>query len=326
MATGSALRTWNTPRTWNRPLTRSSGHRPLLAVQARSQGARRRDHPYRPAHGHAVATSSGRHTVQRHPEPRRGAAIAEASHLVARAAARDVATAGRGGRDKGRTGQRSAYGGVARTAVHGPRPRLRQPPGNTPCSAIALAIRLRSSRRRSRQRGRSRCLAGRSPCVRRQRRRDVRRWSGTGWRRGARRLDPTLEQWPGRGADQPPQAAETAKLRPGQLRPTATARSDGGMIHAKPCGRPWRGNALLHQLKPFSRPFAFALRPSGNSGRHWEGSGQLRPPIRLVARRVPLAIMGVRLRVRHQSAGRAQGTTLRSVWPELPRLQPLPSR
>jgi len=38
------------------------------------------------------------------------------------------------------------------------------------------------------------------------------------------------------------------------------------------------------------------------------GSGQLRPYVRPVARRVPLAIMGVRSRVRHQSDWRAQGT------------------
>jgi hypothetical protein len=49
-----------------------------------------------------------------------------------------------------------------------------------------------------------------------------------------------------------------------------------------------------------------------------EKSGQVRPYVRPVARQVPLAIMGVRLRVRHQSAGRARSTTLRSVLPELP--------
>jgi len=47
-------------------------------------------------------------------------------------------------------------------------------------------------------------------------------------------------------------------------------------------------------------------------------SGQVRPYVRPVARQVPLAIMGVRLRARHQSAGRARGTTLRSVLPGLP--------
>jgi hypothetical protein len=38
-----------------------------------------------------------------------------------------------------------------------------------------------------------------------------------------------------------------------------------------------------------------------------ERSGQLRPYVRPVARRSPLAIMGVRLRVRHQSVWRARG-------------------
>ncbi len=49
----------------------------------------------------------------------------------------------------------------------------------------------------------------------------------------------TLQQRPSRGTDQPPQAPEAAKLRPRQLRPAATARSDGDMIHAK-CGRATR--------------------------------------------------------------------------------------
>jgi hypothetical protein len=48
-----------------------------------------------------------------------------------------------------------------------------------------------------------------------------------------------------------------------------------------------------------------------------ERSGQLRPYVRPVARRLPLAIMGVRLRVRHQSVGRARGTRLLTVLPEL---------
>jgi len=46
-------------------------------------------------------------------------------------------------------------------------------------------------------------------------------------------------------------------------------------------------------------------------------SGQLRPYVRPVSRHLPLAIMGVRMRVRHQSVGRAQGTRLLPVLPEL---------
>ena len=48
-----------------------------------------------------------------------------------------------------------------------------------------------------------------------------------------------------------------------------------------------------------------------------ERSGQLRPYVRPVARHLPLAIMGVRMRVRHQSAGRARGTRVSTVLPEL---------
>jgi hypothetical protein len=47
-----------------------------------------------------------------------------------------------------------------------------------------------------------------------------------------------------------------------------------------------------------------------------ERSGQLRPYVRPVARRVPLAIMGVRVRVRHQSVWRARGTRLLTVLPD----------
>src|SRR5271163_1825850 len=49
----------------------------------------------------------------------------------------------------------------------------------------------------------------------------------------------------------------------------------------------------------------------------WKRTGQLRPYVRPVMRHLPLAIMGVRLRVRHQSVGRAQGTGLLSVLPKL---------
>ena len=47
-----------------------------------------------------------------------------------------------------------------------------------------------------------------------------------------------------------------------------------------------------------------------------ERSGQLRPYVRPVARRVPLAIMGVRVRVRHQSVWRARGSRLLTVLPD----------
>jgi len=41
-----------------------------------------------------------------------------------------------------------------------------------------------------------------------------------------------------------------------------------------------------------------------------ERSSQLRPYVRPVTRHWPLAIMGVRVRVRHQSVWRARGTRL----------------
>jgi hypothetical protein len=48
-----------------------------------------------------------------------------------------------------------------------------------------------------------------------------------------------------------------------------------------------------------------------------ERSSQSRPYVRPVARCLPLAIMGVRLRVRHQSCRRARGTHFFPVSPEL---------
>jgi hypothetical protein len=62
------------------------------------------------------------------------------------------------------------------------------------------------------------------------------------------------------------------------------------------------------------RCLAFLYEPLIDVG---EGSGQLRPYVRPVARHLPLAIMGVRMRVRHQSVGRAQCTRLLPVLPEL---------
>jgi hypothetical protein len=47
-----------------------------------------------------------------------------------------------------------------------------------------------------------------------------------------------------------------------------------------------------------------------------ERSGQLRPYVRPVTRRSPLAIMGVRVRVRHQSVWRDRGTRLLTVLPD----------
>src|SRR3954447_25997459 len=57
-----------------------------------------------------------------------------------------------------------------------------------------------------------------------------------------------------------------------------------------------------------------------------ERSGRLRPYVRPVARCSPLAIMGVRVRVRRQSGSRARGTPPSTASPELPRPQPSASR
>ena len=48
----------------------------------------------------------------------------------------------------------------------------------------------------------------------------------------------------------------------------------------------------------------------------WKRTGQLRPYVRPVMRHLPLAIMGVRFRVRHQSPRRARGTCFFPVLPE----------
>ncbi len=55
-----------------------------------------------------------------------------------------------------------------------------------------------------------------------------------------------------------------------------------------------------------------------------ERSGRSRPYVRPVARCLPLAMMGVRSRVRHQSGGRARGTNFCTVSPELFRSQSFP--
>ena len=65
------------------------------------------------------------------------------------------------------------------------------------------------------------------------------------------------------------------------------------------------------------------LKPVSGVG---EGAGQLRPYVRPVARRLPLAIMGMRVRVRRQSVGRARGTRLLTASPKTAFTQPFPSR
>jgi putative transposase len=80
--------------------------------------------------------------------------------------------------------------------------------------------------------------------------------------------------------------------------------------HKGLCGRPGCGNGLL-----FLAAFFFGMGPA------W--SALVKDPVRCalnvrpVTRPMPLAIMGVRLRVRHQSEQRARSTLLYAVLPEL---------
>ena len=89
----------------------------------------------------------------------------------------------------------------------------------------------------------------------------------------------------------------------------ATGRHRFGVLTA--VRRAWQRwpNLCCHR-----NTLAFLYEPLIDVG---ERSGQLRPYVRPVARHLPLAIMGVRMRVRHQSVGRAQGTRLLPVLPEL---------
>jgi hypothetical protein len=83
--------------------------------------------------------------------------------------------------------------------------------------------------------------------------------------------------------------------------------------------------AWARQWGSISRGFFVPGRASVAAS--WGGSGQVRPYVRPVARRMPLATMGVRLRARHQSLSRALEAQRRVRY----RLdcfgrQPLPSR
>jgi hypothetical protein len=62
-------------------------------------------------------------------------------------------------------------------------------------------------------------------------------------------------------------------------------------------------------------PFGFSLT-THDFGRSGQSRSYVRPALRLVL--VPLAIMGVRMRVRHQATARARGTSHYPVLPELP--------
>jgi hypothetical protein len=76
----------------------------------------------------------------------------------------------------------------------------------------------------------------------------------------------------------------------------------------------WRADRRLLQSE---RWLPFAVIVSKTLIDVGERSGQLRPYVRPVTRHWPLAIMGVRVRVRHQSDWRARGTRLLAVLPDI---------
>jgi hypothetical protein len=96
----------------------------------------------------------------------------------------------------------------------------------------------------------------------------------------------------------------------------------GGGRGAIAAGRwPWHGSLIFRDASRVQWMgdvppcgLAFLYEPLIDIG---ESSVQLRPYVRPVLRHLPLAIMGVRMRVRLQSVGRAQGTRLLPVLPEL---------
>jgi hypothetical protein len=100
----------------------------------------------------------------------------------------------------------------------------------------------------------------------------------------------------------------------------------GGAAGAEPragpprAGRAWRAPTMCRVRAPW-HPFpgrwtASCVRLASTDQRR-EQHGRLRPYVRPVVRRLPLAIMGVRRRVRHQSPTRARSTLASSALPEL---------
>ena len=67
----------------------------------------------------------------------------------------------------------------------------------------------------------------------------------------------------------------------------------------------------------YTKPKRGNFSPNVTTDDVGERSGQMHPYVRPVLWGSPLAIMGVRLRVRHQSQSRAQGTKWYAALPEL---------
>ena len=93
-----------------------------------------------------------------------------------------------------------------------------------------------------------------------------------------------------------------------------------------PCSLVRRPKRKPNPCRPSSQDSKQPRRPSRTPVRVAERSGQVRPYVRPVARPMPLAIMGVRSRARHQSERRARGAAESAVSPGLSRPQPFPSR
>ena len=105
-------------------------------------------------------------------------------------------------------------------------------------------------------------------------------------------------------------ALPPSSVKPGRRPPRSGAKRALRSLAAAPCSG--RSGVQHAPTQNSVEAIVFITRSS-----KWKKTGQLRPYVRPVMRHLPLAIMGVRLRVRHQSVGRAQGTWLLSVLPKL---------
>jgi hypothetical protein len=125
-------------------------------------------------------------------------------------------------------------------------------------------------------------------------------------------------------------ATECQPISPSPRRRVARAEQAGGSSfprRSRTLARSCVGRSPTRR-RPSRQVLGQPRQPSGSAGsRQWTvWSGQVRPYVRPVARPMPLAIMGVRSRARHQSERRARGAAKSTVSPGLSRPQPFPSR
>src|SRR3954470_22179228 len=125
-------------------------------------------------------------------------------------------------------------------------------------------------------------------------------------------------------------ATERQPISPSPRHRAARAKQTGGSSfprRSRTLARPCVGRSPIRR-RPSRQVFGQPRQSSGSVGsRGWTvWSGQVRPYVRPVARPMPLAIMGVRSRARHQSERRARGAAKNTVSPGLSRPQPFPSR